>query len=605
MENRKAKKPLNKTASKSASDDLYAAHEDDPRPNALYEKNGDRKRLDAKKNSQAGLRKEWMDYYIAYGGDYEEKPESSASLEKPETTHCPSKRNNWVALDYHYNNVELTPVSGMDFCVTCSDGSEINGKLDKNGLCRLDDIPEGNVDVEYGRRDDDDELKLVRAELKATLDRMVNEVAQDSAYLEQELKKRGFLEKELIHTGARLKGAYDAGEGLLSTAWYVLKKGRELEAKLYKKTYRAIRDNSLDEIRDDLGTVQFELDVAYNKVQKAYEVLQIVAEDPESRDMLINFPRRYLGAMHSTDFDAHIGALAFEVLMAVLTGGGASAAAVAKSRHFSKVRMLVDKLVAILKRRRLRKKKFPGQQKTRVEKKVGLLDRIRRRKFKSAIHPHKRGMRVRDDRAFASMAEKGDIIIVRNSNPAALDYIGKPGYKAKPLDLKAKTRQSPPLPKDAPNLGLAAADPKDPRLIKSLKEDGIDYETYVKKMEAKKLHVGSAKDGYVVTDDAGNMFYSDYDLHGIYNAKTGKDSYSLRKKKDLNKKFEAKLVQHDPHDNWPDRNNRKNAGANEGPQPPCTAYMPDGSAVELTTIADMKAFYKKQNIDWDEIYPNH
>lgn len=598
MENRKAKKPLNKTASKSASDDLYAAHEDDPRPNALYEENGDRKRLDAKKNSQAGLRKEWMDYYIAYGGDYEEKPESSASLEKPETTHCPSKRNNWVVLDYHYNNVELTPVSGMDFCVTCSDGSEINGKLDKNGLCRLDDIPEGNVDVEYGRRDDDDELKLVRAELKATLDRMVNEVAQDSAYLEQELKKRGFLEQQFIHTGARLKGAVDAGEGVLSTAWYVLKKGNELRAKIYKKTYRAIKNFSLDEVRDDLGTLQFQLDVAHNKVQNVYEVLQILAEDPESRDMLINFPKRYLGAMHSTDYDMLIGSLAFEVLIAVLTGGGASAAAVAKSRHFSKVRILVDKLLVILKRRRLRKKKFPGQQKTRVEKDVGPLKRIRDRKFKRAIHPNKRGMRIRDDHALSRAAEdSGNIVLVRDSNPAALDYLGKKGYKPKPEKMKVKTR------KTDPNKGLAAADPESPDLKELLQEKGLTYDEYVKSLKKEGLTV-YPDEGYIVRDIDGDAFYSDYDLHGVYNFKTGKNAYSDGVRDDLNGRFGEELVQHGPHDLWKKRL-LKEAGVNRGPKPPVTAYMPDGSKLQLKTIEDMKAFYKKHDIKWDTIYPGY
>ena len=601
MENRKAKKPLNKAASKSASDDLYAAHEKDPKPNALFSKDGKRKKLDPKKNSQASLRKEWMDNYIANGGKYEEKPDSSASLEKSETTHCPKKRTNWLVLDYHYNDVEGTPVAGMDFCMTCSDGSEINGNLDKNGLCRLDDIPEGNVDIEYGKKDEEDELKSIRAELKATLDKMVNEVAQDSKYLEKELKKRGFLEKQLIHTGAKLKGAYDAAEGILSTGWYVLKKGHELERKLKDKAYRAIRDRSLDEIKDDLGTLQFKLDVTYNKVQNSFEVIQIIKEDPESRDILMNFPRRYLGAMHSTDFDQYIGALAFEVLIAVLTGGGSSAATVAKSRHFGKVRSLVERLLVILKKKRLKKKKFSGQQKTIVEKEVKVFDRIKHRfgKFKRAKPPQKRGMRSRDDKSFSEMAEKGDIILVRNSNPSALEYIGKPGYKAKPLEMKGKTRQG------SPNEGLAAVDPNDRRLIKQLKMDGKDYDAYVKEVESGgDFFVGTKEEGYIIKDAAGNKFYSDYDLHGVYDAKTGKDSYSLAKKKELNDNFGAKLIQHDPHDKWAGRNNPDIAGINRGPQPPVTAYLPDGSKYELTTIADMRAFYKKNDIAWDRLYPN-
>ena len=65
------KRPLNPGASKAADDALYADHESDPRPNALYNADGSRRKLSASDPSQAALRAEWMSQYEANGGEVE------------------------------------------------------------------------------------------------------------------------------------------------------------------------------------------------------------------------------------------------------------------------------------------------------------------------------------------------------------------------------------------------------------------------------------------------------------------------------------------------------------------------------------------------------
>ena len=64
----RASRPLNQAACAAADDDIYSKHEDDPRPNALYDEDGNRKPLDPNDPDQAGLRTEWMDSYKANGG---------------------------------------------------------------------------------------------------------------------------------------------------------------------------------------------------------------------------------------------------------------------------------------------------------------------------------------------------------------------------------------------------------------------------------------------------------------------------------------------------------------------------------------------------------
>jgi hypothetical protein len=64
----RATRPLNQDAVQAADDDLYSKHEGDPRPNALYDADGNRLPLSASDPNQAGLREEWMDDYKANGG---------------------------------------------------------------------------------------------------------------------------------------------------------------------------------------------------------------------------------------------------------------------------------------------------------------------------------------------------------------------------------------------------------------------------------------------------------------------------------------------------------------------------------------------------------
>lgn len=72
MCDRRATMPLDSGAVAAADDEIYAAHENDKRPNALFDENGNRLPLDADDPSQAGLRSEWMDNYVANGGQVEQ-----------------------------------------------------------------------------------------------------------------------------------------------------------------------------------------------------------------------------------------------------------------------------------------------------------------------------------------------------------------------------------------------------------------------------------------------------------------------------------------------------------------------------------------------------
>jgi hypothetical protein len=67
----RATRPIDHSAAQAADDELYANHASDPRPNALYDEDGNRKPLDANDPDQADLREEWMQSYKADGGQTE------------------------------------------------------------------------------------------------------------------------------------------------------------------------------------------------------------------------------------------------------------------------------------------------------------------------------------------------------------------------------------------------------------------------------------------------------------------------------------------------------------------------------------------------------
>ena len=237
--------------------------------------------------------------------------------------------------------------------------------------------------------------------------------------------------------------------------------------------------------------------------------------------------------------------------------------------------------------------------------------------------PAKRGLTEIDDVVFQGIAlNKRLFILVRDSNMFAPNFNGLPGYLPKPEVLKAKTRKAPLGPDGKPlagarNVGLAAADPDDPALIKMLEasKPSLTYGAYVITLlgQAPSFVVGPAPDYLIYSvirnpatrKSMNHYYYSDYDLHGVYDEPTRRPAFNnvfndpgpTTFKTLLNARFKHSMVQHGPHDDWP-KNMSKEAGPNRGPQPPVTAYLPDGSMNYLETITDMKAFYTRHRLPW-------
>ncbi len=254
-------------------------------------------------------------------------------------------------------------------------------------------------------------------------------------------------------------------------------------------------------------------------------------------------------------------------------------------------------------RKKKARRKSRRNAKRNKRRKRGKLD------FPEPPSPQKRGMRKQDDLDFQDeVLENKKIILVRDSNEDAIKWMnGK--ARPKPVELKAKTL------KQGEHAGLAAADPNSQptrdmlAAMKSPKtgKPPMAYDEYVEMLDNKGLKVDPSRDHIIVDKKTGEAFYSDLDLHGVYDPKTGRSAYNEGFRNRMNDRFGGKeLIQHGPHDEWPDRNKKK-AGPNRGPQPPVTAYIPVKGKVKkvwLETKQDLKDFYESWGLPWKERYPN-
>ena len=213
-----------------------------------------------------------------------------------------------------------------------------------------------------------------------------------------------------------------------------------------------------------------------------------------------------------------------------------------------------------------------------------------------AALPH--GFTPLDDRLLRNFARDNKIILIlRNSNVAAARWINYPGAVAKPMALKAKSLAPPP---DNSRLSLAA------------RADEAHYAPYYGLASARGLSqaerdavlkagflIQAKCNGEVITTRQGGFIYSDIDVHGIYDLK-GNWAGSNAALKALNGMTTQRYFQHRAQDDFVQRNDPR--GASFGPQPPVTAYTPNGP-VQLNTMAEMKAFYEANQIDWHALYP--
>jgi hypothetical protein len=172
----KLERPLDPKATAAADEQLYALHENDPRPNALYDAQGNRLRLRISDPSQEGLRQQWRDLYReakANGdqpGPKADAPPASGNGQSAGDPPPPSDRPvsdpvlkcrplHWIKirlirLPYRrappawWLAEDSSPYAYEPFVAEITDGHK-TGATDRDRAVRYDEIPAGTCSIQY------------------------------------------------------------------------------------------------------------------------------------------------------------------------------------------------------------------------------------------------------------------------------------------------------------------------------------------------------------------------------------------------------------------------------------------------------------------------
>ena len=136
-------RPLNPQATAAADTELYAAHENDPRPNALFDDTGNKKPLSATDPAQECLRGEWVRNYGNSGGKLEEPKPNNSKRPGDAKQQCPySKATLSVAVRY-----EPVDAPVKDASVTITGPETKTLKTDVTGIAKFSDLPPGQYAI--------------------------------------------------------------------------------------------------------------------------------------------------------------------------------------------------------------------------------------------------------------------------------------------------------------------------------------------------------------------------------------------------------------------------------------------------------------------------
>jgi hypothetical protein len=305
------------------------------------------------------------------------------------------EEDHWAQLEYTYP--DGSPVQGM-FTAVDGSGMTWTSYLNDLGQACLSGLPPGMVEYQLLPSDSlKDELQDLRTQIQKVLDDIIEEQRAEAKAHQNELDKQSHLGKVLSYHAAVRRGFWNGAVGLLTFAKDVVVKASEIAAylspvtrlnNLLQASYTSYRNGELNpaqwreslaknyqeeefkDLADLLGIDirNLEKDEVLAIFTEAYETVAHIADDPEFRDMFIQFGKDYAGAQSSIEWAEFAGGGLFEIVLTALllafTGGLGNAAQIAsKVRHAARLRTLggmLRKLGRLLKRKKLSQKTKSG-----------------------------------------------------------------------------------------------------------------------------------------------------------------------------------------------------------------------------------------------------
>jgi hypothetical protein len=230
----------------------------------------------------------------------------------------------------------------------------VKGTLDHKGEARLEGLNGRFATARLNTDASDDEVRHQRHRIQYALNEILKQERKEADALAQEYQHLPWYQRGLIITGAAFQGVTDAGIGLLQFAGSVaeLASPSQLMMDALNAAWSASENTSdanwydtfqsaYDDTRHQRWVKALGFspsDITREDIAEAYELANLVMDDPALKQSLNDFAIEYASIQHRTEVSYLIGSVVFDLILAALlaiaTGGaGAAGAAASNIRH--------------------------------------------------------------------------------------------------------------------------------------------------------------------------------------------------------------------------------------------------------------------------------
>ncbi|ADZ92709.1 RHS repeat-associated core domain-containing protein [Marinomonas mediterranea] len=270
---------------------------------------------------------------------------SSASQQSTDSYHHQAAEHVTYTLNLAYEDPDGLPISQLEYVIKREDEgrhTEIKGQLDASAKAQeLLDEP-GRYSVTFSQNER--ELQQLRTTFKKALADTIRDNQARKNEMDAKLNEMGFWEEGYVLSKAFANAFVDQAVDITDTVIEGVSTMASGAEKLASGLYEKLADGySLEELKGDYAYVCDEFNETLEQAEKLYQVLEVLASDPEVWQALIQFPTDWFGSLPTEEKAEFFGAAAFDIVLMIagtLAAGPAGTAAAVAASGLSKGKVL-------------------------------------------------------------------------------------------------------------------------------------------------------------------------------------------------------------------------------------------------------------------------
>ena len=277
------------------------------------------------------------------------------------------EEKHFVGFEYADQNGDK--VNDVQFEVNFDGGSKVKGTM-YGGFHRLDGVPDEGFNLEFVPSEPiEQELNVLRKELRTALDQSLAQVKSESKIMSKTWEETAAWIKPFIYVGGAMTGVgqwiADSVEGVADMAVGIVKARAATDQWLREYALHRQKafgyfvsgnDEGFQQEMKHIEAMHTELGEDISDVAESVRILSLIALDTETRTMLHAFPADYFSELHSTE-KVRVGMrYGVDIILVLAAGIGAGLLAIKNagkiSRILSRIAKLIEKLRLNLKARK-------------------------------------------------------------------------------------------------------------------------------------------------------------------------------------------------------------------------------------------------------------